>query len=183
MCNHRITPAYTCPDSLLINAPNPMLQTHSPFICRAAVQARPPHMPSAPITTISHAAFLEHIARTDGGIFAAWNGNVWRIEVIDGMTLKLLSQPGTGLTATFNCLNDVADHLLALGIAEYSVVLDEGTREPDDYADWLRAAAIQALREANDPTTAWVSHEASNDAADRLISELMAKIAARDDEQ
>ncbi|MGR9580726.1 hypothetical protein ACU80S_19795, partial [Pandoraea sputorum] len=102
----------------------------------------------APLPTISHTAFLERNARQEGGIYAAWNGDNWRVEVIDHGTLKCLTRSGTRLAATFAHLNDVTGYLLALGIPEFSVVLDNGAVEPAEYADWLRDVTAEGLRAA-----------------------------------
>jgi len=165
--------------------------THNPFNPGAGTPPRilsgpitpsfPHPMTSAHLPTISHAAFLKRIARQEGGIYAAWNGEKWRIEVIDQGTLKCLTRSGTRLAATFAHLNDVTNYLLALGIPEFSVVLDDGAAEPAEYADWLRDATAEGLRAVNDPTTVWISHEASDTSAERLISELLSHGDGRHD--
>lgn len=124
---------------------------------RAPLGAPPCSLTPMPI--ICHHAFLDRIDGDTSGVFVVSSDGVWHIEVIVSDEIRTLTDGTSTIVHTFASLNDASDFLHAVDIHDFSVIRESSATDVADYDNWVLEAIQDALREADDPATEWISND------------------------
>ncbi|WP_242560487.1 MULTISPECIES: hypothetical protein [Pandoraea] len=131
--------------------------------------SRTSHITAPLMPTPSCNDFVDRVTGDRSGVFVVSEGEFWRIEMFIADELRLLTDGASSTGRVFSSLGDASDFLHALGVLTFSVIPGPTPRSAIDYDNWVLETIQDALLEADDPATEWVSNEDVETAAKDLI--------------
>jgi hypothetical protein len=147
--------------------------------------------------TIDHAT-LSHLVAAGAvdGAHVLGRAGGWSVVIRYGKTERALAAQRSRQVRLFKRMDTLVSYLMDLGIPQFDVDSAEyepasasrpdrsealkRTHEAADYDKWFREQVEEAIREADDPNTVWISNEDMEKEWSAMRAELQARIAAGD---